>query len=184
MNMFRTTQCFSGLLVVCAVTLFSATSFAQQRFKVESNSEGAVGRYTQQLTIDVADVPGHQVRVVEIHYTYNDKSRFAFKEVKVREGWARGYSDQIGGIGPAWGYVVYLLEDGDRVFGSYIGSAEGALTPAGSRKGTYQGTTRLTGGTGKYKGLRGLLVTNVRYDTDQNKGYNVSDSKGEYWFEE
>jgi hypothetical protein len=32
--------------------------------------------------------------------------------------------------------------------------------------------------------VRGLIVTSVRYDTDQNQGYNVSDSKGEYWFEE
>jgi hypothetical protein len=173
------------IVVTClAIAMPSEETLAQQRLKVESNSEGQVGRYTQQLSIDVGDVPGHQVRVVDIHYTYNDKSRFGFKGVKVREGWARGYSDQVDGVGPAWGYVVYVLEDGDRVFGTYSGSAEGELTETGSRKGTYRGTTRFTGGTGKYKGLRGLMVTNVRYDTDLKQGYNISDSKGEYWFEE
>ena len=184
MKMLLMTRLVFGFITVCAVAMLPATTFAQQRFKVESNSEGQVGRYTQQLTIDVADIPGHQVRVVEIHYTYNDKSRFAFKGVKVREGWARGYSDQVNGIGPAWGYVVYLLEDGDRVTGQYSGTAEGELTSTGSRKGTYRGTTKLTGGSGKYKGVRGLIVTSVRYDTDQTQGYNVSDSKGEYWFED
>jgi hypothetical protein len=182
MNMTLSRQAVLGLLVTCAA-LISSGALAQERFKLESNSEGQVGRYIQQLTIDVGDVPGHQVRVVEIHYTYNDKSRFAFNGVKVREGWARGYSDQVSGIGPAWGYVVYLLEDGDRVMGQYSGTAEGELTPAGSRKGTYRGTTRFTGGTGKHKGVRGLLVTNVRYDTDPKLGHNIADSKGEYWLE-
>lgn len=89
MKMLLITRLTLWLVAGCAVAMFPATTFAQQRFKVESNSEGQVGRYTQQLTIDVADIPGHQVRVVEIHYTYNDKSRFAFGGVKVREGWAR-----------------------------------------------------------------------------------------------
>lgn len=60
----------------------------------------------------------------------------------------------------------------------------GEFTPSGSRKGNHRGTTRFTGETGKYKGMRGLLITNVRYDTDQKQGNNIAESKGEYWVEQ
>jgi hypothetical protein len=50
--------------------------------------------------------------------------------------------------------------------------------------GTYHGTARITGGTGKFKGVRGTIVDLVEFNTDPAGGYNRASSKGEYWFQE
>jgi len=39
-------------------------------------------------------------------------------------------------------------------------------------------------GTGRFAKIRGILVDVAKFDTDPKVGYNVSDSRGEYWFEQ
>ena len=170
----------TGLLLV-----FTSVALAQQRYPIESRSDWqAEGKYTQQHIIDAGDIPGHQVRILELRRTYNDKSRFAVSGVKVKENWIWGYSDYIKGVGKAWGYAVWILEDGNKVFSEYSGTSNTQPTGSGAVEGTYHGTARLTGGTGKYKGIRGTLTDTAEFNTDAASGYNKGNSKGEYWFEE
>ena len=56
-----------GLMCV-AVALAINESFAQERLIFEVSAENT--KYTKQHIIDVGDVPGHQVRVFEIHRAY------------------------------------------------------------------------------------------------------------------
>lgn len=50
------------------------TASAQQRYPIETRSEWQLeGRYTKEHIIDVGDVPGHQIRILELYRTYNDK---------------------------------------------------------------------------------------------------------------
>ena len=51
-----------------AVALSITEAFAQERLIFDVSAENT--KYTQQHIIDVGDVPGHQVRVFEIHRTY------------------------------------------------------------------------------------------------------------------
>lgn len=163
----------------------TSNGWAQQRYPIESKSEWqAEGKYTQQHIIDAGDIPGHQIRILEIHRTYNEKSHFAVSGVKVKESWIWGYSDFNKGVGKAWGYVVWVLEDGGKVFSEYSGSANSRPIGSGVAEGTYHGTTRLTGGTGKYRGIRGTMTDAVEFNTDPASGYNRGNSKGEYWFVE
>ena len=179
------------VFIVTTVLLSSAwsvapgTASAQQRYPIESRSEWqAEGKYTQQHIIDAGDIPGHQIRILEIRRTYNEKSRFAVSGIKVKENWTWGYSDYVLGVGKAWGYTVWILEDGGKVFLEYSGGSNTQPTGSGAVEGTFHGTARLTGGTGKYRGIRGTMTDAVEFNTDPASGYNRGNGKGEYWFVE
>ena len=167
-----------------ALLFFAGGASAQQKFPINTTSEGQTSKYIQQHKIDVGDVPGHQVRIQETKRTYNEKSTLGFSGAKVTEGWVRGYSDYTNGKGKAWGYGQWILDDGNKVYFEYVGTSHAEPTPTGSLKGTYHGTTHIKGGTGKYKGIRGTTTDSVSFDNDPKNGYNQNESNGEYWFEE
>jgi hypothetical protein len=78
-----------SLMFVSVVTLGLATpAVAQQKQSILINKTSADTRYTQEHIIDVGDVPGHQVRVYEISWTYK-KGELAFDGVEVKEAWTR-----------------------------------------------------------------------------------------------
>lgn len=159
-----------------------STASAQQRYPIEEKPEWSTGKYTQQLAIEVGDVPGHKVRSYELHYVYNKQSQLAVSGVKVKEAWSRGYSDYTDGKGKSWGYGLWLLEDGNKVFMEYSGTTLAEPTATGSVKGSYHGISRLTGGTGKYSRVRGTFSEVNEFDNDSKSGYNSTESRGEYWF--
>jgi hypothetical protein len=55
----------------------------------------ANAKYTAQHTVDVGDVPGHQVRILGLHRTFPDDQPNC-EGLKQVEQWLRGYSDHIG----------------------------------------------------------------------------------------
>lgn len=154
---------------------------AEQRYPIESRSDWHTGRYTQQHIIEAGDVPGHQIRIIELHRVQNEKSRMAVAGTKVTESWFWGYSDYVSGVGRSWGYGAWVLEDGNRIFSEYSGVSESRPLSVGGTEGTYHGTGRLTGGTGKFKSIRGTLIDTVEFNTGPS-GYNRGSTKGEYWF--
>lgn len=170
--------------VVCVVVftgLFAVNVWAQQKFPINTTSEGVQSRYVQQHVIDVGDVPGHQIRILEVHRVL-PKNQFALNGVNVVEEWDRGFSDYVSGVGPARGYGIWMLEDGNKVFLEWHGTAYSSLTATGSRRGTFTGTTKIVGGTGAFSKIRGMVSNAVEFDTDPQKGYSRSANKGEYWF--
>ena len=176
-----------GKSLVCGSILalvMAGSANAQQKFPISNTADGQTSKYTQQFKIDVGDLPGHQVRIQETQRTYNEKSTLAFSGVRVKEGWVRGYSDYTNGKGKAWGYGQWILEDGAKVYFEYVGTSHAEPTATGSLKGTYHGTTQIKGGTGKYKGIRGTTTDSVSFDNDPKNGFNITEGKGEYWFEE
>ena len=76
------------------------------------------------------------------------------------------------------------MDGGNKVFIEYFGTSESQVTETGSKRGTYDGTSRLVGGTGRFSKIRRVFVDETKFDTDPKAGYNVSDSRGEYWFEQ
>src|SRR5258708_38444724 len=79
-------------------------------FKVEQ----ANARYTQQHTIDLRDVPGHQVRVFEVRRTYPSNAP-VINGVKITESWTRRISDYTDNNRPTVVYHVYVGADGDKL---------------------------------------------------------------------
>jgi hypothetical protein len=173
-------------LVIAAVCVFIAIGHAsaEQRYTIEDKPEWSTGKYIQQHALDVGDVPGHKVRVLELQYIYNAQSQFAVSGVKVKEIWVRGYSDYTNGKGRSWGYQVWLMDDGSKLFVEHSGTTLADPTATGSIRGSYHGVARFTGGTGKFSRIRGTLSEMNDFDNDPKTGYNRAENKGEYWFEE
>lgn len=166
------------------VSLVAGSAFAQERFKLQYNQVGQTSKYLAQQAYDVGDQPGHQVRIYKVQRTFTDESTFVVRGVRVRMSESTGYSDYTGGIGPIWGYEVWTLEDGGKVFLTYTGSTYSEPTETGSRRGIATSAARITGGTGAWKSIRGMIHSASKFDSDPQKGYSQGDNKGEYWFED
>jgi hypothetical protein len=145
-----------NLYAIAALGLALSTSnaMAQQKQHVSFKTPAENTKYTQQQAIDVGDVPGHQVRVYEIHRTYPNNAP-VINGVKLVESWSRGITDYIDGNGPNTTYNIYILENGDKFFtraalvAQSLGSGKIATTSAGS----------ITSGTGKLAGIQGIIRT-------------------------
>lgn len=176
---------FASLAVAAILLGLSLPIQAQQRYPIENRAEWQeVGRYNKMHVIDAGDIPGHQIRISEIQRIYNDKSKLNVSGIRVLESVFWGYSDNVRGVGKAWGYGAWILEDGNRVFIEYSGTIQSTPDGSGGLQGIYHGTSRLTGGTGQLKGIRGTMTDKVEFSTSNTSGYNRSSGNGEYWFQE
>jgi hypothetical protein len=153
---------------------------AQQKCKLSWEASVSDSKYTQQLTLDAGDIPGHQVGVYEIHRVFpNFKPNCEGQ--KFTESWSRGYRDYINRNGHTWGYTVYTLENGDKIYTEFTGSVQTRVGAEGSKRTSAEATAKWTGGTGKYQGIRGFEWDLSVFDPD--KGVNQIKSEAEYWFE-
>jgi len=166
--------------VTLAIITASAVS-AEERCKMNWEVPAADTKYTQQLALNVGDIPDHQVRVYELHRVYpNDKPNC--EGLKRIESWSYGYSDYVNRNGPYRGYMVTTLENGDKIFSEFSGTSQTTVAQDGSKQSsTEEGTEIWTGGTGKYKGVHGFQWNHGVFDID--KGLNQRRSEAEYWFE-
>ncbi len=74
-----------------------------------------------------------------------------------------------------------MLENGDRIFSHYDGTSQSTVNPDGSKRNVVAATHRLTGGTGRFAKIRGLMrVTTI---VDFKAGQNEQTGEGEYWME-
>jgi hypothetical protein len=157
-----------------AVTLPAGDVFAQQKQKVSYKIPAENTEYTQQLAIDVGDVPGHQVRVFEIHRTFPANAPM-INGVKLKEMVTRGVSDYADYNGPTNSYSVYVLENGDKFFVRTL--TLGQANAAGKRASTSVGT--ITAGTGALVGIQGMAQGSTV--SDPKAGFNENQAEIEYW---
>jgi hypothetical protein len=141
-------------------------------FKVEP----ANARFTQQHTIDVGDIPGHQVRVFEIRRTYPSNPPLV-NGIKIVESWTRCISDYTNNSGPSVVYHVYVGENGDKFF---VTSAAISVQAPASRRMVVTTVGTVTGGTGEFFGIQGLL--RLSSSADLQAGVSESQVELEYWF--
>jgi hypothetical protein len=138
-----------------ALTAFSVSDVsAEERCKVILEVPAANTTYTQQHALDVGDVPGHQIRIYEVHRTYPADAKPNCEGLKRTESWSRVVSDFIDRNGRVSGYSVVVLDNGDKMFNEFSGTSQTVVGPDGSKKSTYTGVSRFTGGTGRYQGVR------------------------------
>ena len=175
----------SALLLSAAVALalgigVCADAGAQTRTKVVYQVSAAETKYTQQHTIQVGDMPGHDIRIYEIHRTLKDGPMI--EGVRMKEAWSRGYSNYTDMNGTSQVYTISVMENGDKIFGrADLVSQSTEKNPDGSFKSTATVTGTLTGGTGKFLGIRGLTRTKVV--SDIKAGTNAQQTELEYWME-
>jgi hypothetical protein len=171
------------MLVAVAVggLIMPLPAAAQQKHKFSYERSADTSEYTQQLRIDIGDVPGHQIRVYELKAVYPDDS-VKFLDVAVKEEYNRAFSDYTNTNGRHFGYCLYVLKNGDKIQGRIDGTTQATMNADGSKSITFSGVTTLTGGTGKFRGIRGTLRYSGFYDPVANRSGDKTD--GEYWIEE
>ncbi len=154
---------------------------AQDRQRASWKVPEASATYTQKLNIEVGDVPGHIVRIYEVQRKFTDVAP-VFAGVRASQAWDRGQAEYVNLNGPSWGYTIFDMANGDKVFARFNGAVRTTLTESGEKQTAYSGTTVLTGGTGKFKGIRGLFhETDV---VDIANGKSETTGTGDYWFEQ
>jgi hypothetical protein len=166
---------FTAVLVGLALALSGGDALAQEKQKLAYKASAENTKYTQQLGIEVGDVPGHQVRVFEIHRTFPTDAP-VINGLKLKETWTRGVSDYTDFNGPSTSYITYVFENGDKLFvhSMTLGQADAA----GKRATVAVG--KITGGTGKLVGIQGM--TRSKGLNDVRAGLNTTDTEVEYWF--
>jgi hypothetical protein len=165
MNWF--TKSLAIMLLPCLATVsFTVDAIAQEKQQLSSKTSAENTRYTQQHMIDVGDFPGHQVRVYEIHRTFPSNAP-VINGVAIKEQWTRGISDYTDNNGPGTTYGVYVLENGDKFFTRSSLVAQST----GSGKLTASTVGYITGGIGKFTGIKGIVRT--VNTADPKAGVNV-----------
>jgi hypothetical protein len=176
------------MLAVIAVFCLVSSAMAAEAWAGEQRQQFSFtppigsSNFEEQHIIDVGDVPGHQVRVYSVHFTYPQEAP-VFDGVKVKEAWLRAMSDYTNQSGHVHGYTINLLENGDKIFGRWEGLTQTAINPDGSKASEVWGVTTLTGGTGKFKGIRGTLRTDSKINF-KDSTLPSNPTVGEYWFEQ
>ena len=152
---------------------------AQQKSTISFQAPAENTKYTQQHSIDVGDIPGHQIRIFENHRTFpNDPP--VFSGVSVKEFVTRAATDLVANDGRVSGYVVFILSNGDKLFGRLEGTVQGTVGEPNGRR-TARANITLTGGTGKFRGIRGTLQQSSV--AEPSKGFNEGKFEGVYWIE-
>ena len=175
-------QCAGGglaVLMAACLVLSPGEAFAQQKHKYLFNAPPGTTKYTQTHLVEVGDVPGHQIRIAELQSKYPGEAP-VYDGLKVVE--ARGVlvSNYIDGNGNAFSYTVSTLENGDKIFLRTEILAHTTVVD-GARRTTFTSVATLTGGTGRFKGIRGTLRGSGF--TDLKTGTSGTQTEGEYWFE-
>jgi hypothetical protein len=134
------------------VSLLTGEALAQQKQRVSYMTTAENSKYTQQHVLDVGDVPGHQVRLYEIHRTFPNNAP-VINGMKLKETWTRSVSDYVDGNGTSPGYNVYVLENGDKFFARSFTVSQSA----GGGKNSATTVSQITGGTGKLVGVQGTV---------------------------
>ena len=165
-------------LLVLAIGLGFGADASAQRQKVSYQVPAADTKYTKQYSIEVGDIPGHEIRIYEIYRTVKDGPKI--EGVRLMETWSRGYSNYVEMNGPSSVYTIMVMENGDRIFGHVdLISQSTEKNPDGSFKSAATVSGLLTGGTGKFLGIRGLTRTKVVADI--KSGANAAQTEVEYW---
>ena len=159
----------------------SGDALAQDKNKTSWNVPEANAEYTQRLNVEIGDIPGHVVRIYEIHRKFADPPP-VFAGTRAVEAWDRGQAEYVNLNGPSWGYTIFQMANGDKVFAHFSGAVRTTVGSDGNKQTVYSGTTLLTGGTGKYKGIRGLF--HETDNVDIAAGISQTTGTGEYWFEQ
>ena len=161
--------------IAIAGLAIAASASAQEKQRASFVLPAGTSKYTQQHVIDVGDVPGHKLRVYELQRTFPENGP-VLEGSRLTELWIRGISDFIDTNGPATAYSAYVFESGDRFFAR---SDLVATTDAG--KSTTLAAGRITGGTGKFRNMRGVI--RVASSPDPRSGLLRSAFDIDYWFD-
>jgi len=140
----------TGALITLTLVLGGLPSTASAE-RIEHIGTKSNPRVISRSAIAIQDPIGREVGTEVVLSAIS----FANSPVKVKEEWVQNQFDYTAGTGNHWGLFVDVHENGDQTFGRFEGATVTKTNVDGSWVTTWQGTHRYTGGTGKYRNVRG-----------------------------
>jgi hypothetical protein len=134
------TVALSLLLTACAGAALAQTKIS---------GTGTCGKADATHAIEAGDRAGHMLVVTQASCTWTTPMEMA--GLKSATYKVAATSDSAGGTSQSRGYVVTIMDNGDKAYIRFQGS--GTSKEGGAHTG--EGTWSYTGGTGKLKGLKG-----------------------------
>jgi hypothetical protein len=159
-------------LLCLAVVVPAGSAAAQQKQQVSYKAPAENSKFTQQLNVNVEDMPNHIVRIYEIHRTFPNNAPI-INGLKVVEEWDRGIADLIDGNGGATQHIVWVMENGDKLFArtsNVVQSSGGKLTSTN--------VGHITGGSGKLAAIQGIVRASANFDL--KTGFDETQTDIEY----
>jgi hypothetical protein len=169
------------IAIAVALASLAASAAAQEKTRLSFTVPASASKYTAQHILAVGDVPGHEVRIFAINRTLGANAP-SIGGIKVKEMGSVGYSDYTDLNGPGTSYQVITLANGDKIYArANIVSHNLGWTDASKKGAENRVSGPITGGTGKFVGIRGTM-RNASY-FDPKTGSNDSRFDLEYWIE-
>jgi hypothetical protein len=159
----------TAALLCLAVGLPRSNVLAQEKQQVSFKVSSENTKYIVSQNVDVGDAPNHFVRLFDTHFTIPNNAA-SINGLKLVEASTRGTGDLANGQGGGAGYMVFVAENGDKLFSRNsltVQQVSGKLTT------TWGGW--ITGGTGKLANIQG--TTRLFANFDPSPGGIVSNTE-------
>lgn len=162
---------FLAMLLSVTVLLVPATQAADE-------IEGRTVYHTQKIeTMEVGDVPGHVVGVIQQPGLIFLTKGPARGEIVPRM--ATSYFDVVNGKGTAFGYMVANFQDGSTLIYKTVGTM---TMVDGGKKAVFEGTYEYASGTGRFAGTKGKgTFKGERIGSPKTGGDTYADFTGTEW---
>ncbi len=166
------------LLMLTVAFCFAGTAFAEDAQRISFKIPDGNSKYVVSQNVEVGDVPNHIVRVFDTVAAI-PKGAATVNGLALVEVSSRGTGDLIDGHGGSNnGYMIFTAENGDKFF-----SRNGLVAQRVSGKLLVTWSGAITGGTGKFAGIRGSTRSVSNFDPNpggvpSNTSYDIEYSVG------
>jgi hypothetical protein len=149
MKRFSSKLAVVGILVVLMIVSFSFSAQAAEKKKITQSLKSQ--RILSVTTLNPGDTPDHQLgqQVMKQVRTSSDPD-WNDMEALIYLQW-----DAAAGSGSSRGYGTYHYTNGDESYVKFEGTSKMSVKEGGAWELSYQGKGQFTGGTGKFKNIKG-----------------------------
>jgi hypothetical protein len=145
------TQLRRGVVgVITAFVVVSLSFSAQAGEKKKYGGTNKIGPPISKTVVSPGDDPKHEL----VMTIYRQTTTSSDPDWDGTEEMIYDQSDSVAGTGTHRGYFRRLHKNGDTTYGSFEGMHK-AVKEDGSSEPTWEGTYKLTGGTGKFNNIKG-----------------------------
>jgi hypothetical protein len=146
------TQLRRGVVGVIAAFVVVSLSFsAQAAEKKKVMGTNKIGPPISRTVVSPGDDPKHEL----VLYIRRDTTTSSDPDWNETEVMIYEQDDHVAGTGTHRGYFRRLHKNGETTYGSFEGTHKTTVKEDGSLETTWEGTWKVTGGTGKFKNIKG-----------------------------
>jgi hypothetical protein len=146
------TQLRIGVVGIIAAFVVVSLSFpVQAAEKKKISGTNKQGQAISRTVVYPGDDPKHEL-ILTVRRDTTTSQDPDWNETELMNYWQ---SDQVAGTGTHRGYLIRFHKNGDTTYGAYEGTHKTTVKADGSWESTAEGTYQWTGGTGKFKNIKG-----------------------------